>query len=55
MYYACLFKQFRLKNDFVGGDAPNIKGIQGILTVEEAEQLVGGPVVQLLTCVRVDV
>ena len=55
VYYTCLFKQFRLKNDFVGGDAPNIKGVQGILTVEEAEQLVGGPVVQLLTCVRVDV
>ena len=41
--------------DFIGRDTPDIKGVQGIFAVEEAEQLVGGPVVQLLACIRVDV
>lgn len=48
-------QQFRFKNDFIGRDTPDIKGVQGIFAVEEAEQLVGGPVVQLLACIRVDV
>ena len=47
-YYAGLLEQFRFKNDFIGRDTPNIKGVQGIFAVEEAEQLAGGPVIQLL-------
>ena len=35
-------------------DALNVQVVQSIFAVEEAEQLVCGPVVQLLACIRVD-
>ena len=47
-------QQFRFKNDIVGMDALNVQVVQSIFAVEEAEQLVCGPVVQLLACIRVD-
>ena len=49
------FQQIWCEIDLISGDYLNAELSQGILTVKEAEQLVGRLVVQLFSCVGIDV
>ena len=48
------FQQIWCEIDLISGDYLNAELSQGILTVKEDEQLVGRLVVQLFSCVRID-
>ena len=49
------FQQIWCEIDLISGDYLNAELSQGILTVKEAEQLVGRLVVQHFSCVAIDV
>ena len=49
------FQQIWCEIDLISGDYLNAELSQGILTVKEAERLVGRLVVQLFSCVGIDV
>lgn len=49
------FQQPRCEIDVVSGNLADVQYIQNVLAVEEAEQLVCRPVVQLFSCVGIDV
>ena len=49
------FQQIWCEIDLISGDYLNAELSQGILTVKEAEQLVSRLVVQLFSCVGIDV
>ena len=53
--FILFFQQIWCEIDLISGDYLNAELSQGILTVKEAEQLVGRLVVQLFSCVGIDV
>ena len=53
--FILFFQQIWCEIDLICGDCLDPELMQGILPVEEAEQLVCRPVVQLFPCVRINV